>query len=346
VTRSPDAPRTGPGPGEDRDVAGEHAALASPYLADVLNALSHQFVILDGDGRILLANSAWQHFRREHRLPSDPCRGRSYIDVCRTDHKVSGDALDRMQRGLHGVLSGNLSQFRFEYPHRVAGRTRWFSMTTTPLPQGSSGAVVTQYDITRQRQTEGELFDLANHDPLTALANRRSFVLEGTQMLELAKRRAWRSTLVFVDLDGFKRVNDQHGHDAGDVALRKVASRLKSETRSSDLVARFGGDEFVMLLNDVTPEATAQLVERYRNALAQPLEVLGKNVTLGGSFGTASYPEDGKDLETLLAKADSAMYHEKAKDGAGHVRSVTINGVVVKGRARGPSASRDDAEPT
>jgi diguanylate cyclase (GGDEF)-like protein len=329
------APNGAPGD----EARGDTGALASPYLADVLNALSQQLVILDGEGRIVLSNSAWQHFRREHRLPSDQCRGRLYLDVCREDHKVSGDALDRMQRGLNGVLSGNLSHFRFEYPHRVAGRTRWFSMTTTPLPHGPSGAVVTQFDITRQRQTEGELFDLANHDPLTSLANRRSFVLEGTQMLELAKRREWRTTVVFVDLDAFKRVNDDLGHDAGDVALRKIGSRLKGETRSSDLVARFGGDEFVMLLNDVTPEATVQLVERYRAALAQPLDVLGRPVTLRGSFGTATYPDDGGDLEALLAKADSAMYREKAKDGTGHVRSITINGVVVKGRARRPKTS-------
>jgi diguanylate cyclase (GGDEF)-like protein len=312
------------------------------YFSDVLNGLAQQLVILDEAGDILLANDAWQHFRREHRLPSDPCVGRAYIDVCRDDHKVSGDALDRMQRGLRGVLSGNLSHFRFEYPHRVAGRTRWLSMTTTPLPNGPRGAIVTQFDITRQRQTEAELFDLANHDPLTGLTNRRAFVLEATQMLALAARHEWRSVLVFLDLDDFKPINDAFGHDTGDMVLRKVAARLKAETRSSDVVARFGGDEFVMLLNDVSPDETLLLIERYRSALSTPLEVEGQHITQRGSFGTAAYPEDGSSLEKLLAHADSVMYREKAKDGGRHVRSVTINGVVVQGRHRPASASAGD----
>jgi diguanylate cyclase (GGDEF)-like protein/PAS domain S-box-containing protein len=311
---------------------------------DVLNALSQQLVILDTEGRVVLSNSAWQHFRREHGLASDPCTGRSYLDVCRDDHKVSGDALDRMQRGMRGVLSGNLSHFRFEYPHKVAGRTRWLAMTTTPVGNGHAGAVVTQFDITRQRQTEAELFDLAHQDPLTGLANRRSFVLEATQMLALAARHSWRSAVVFVDLDDFKRVNDAHGHDVGDAVLRRIGSRLKAETRSSDVLARFGGDEFVMLLNDVSEDQTRQSVERYREVLARPLDMQGVGVTARGSFGTASFPDDGTNLEALLARADSAMYREKAKDGGRHVRSVTINGVVVHGRHRGPVGG-DAAEP-
>lgn len=330
---------TGPAP---YGSLGGGPTIDTSYFTDILNGLAQQLVILDGTGTIVMANSAWQHFRREHRLPSDPCIGRAYVDVCRDDHKVSGDALDRMQRGLRGVLAGNLSHFRFEYPHKVAGRTRWLSMTTTPLPNGPRGAIVTQFDITRQRQTESELFDLANHDPLTGLTNRRAFVLEATQMLALAARHEWRSVLVFLDLDDFKPINDEFGHDVGDSVLRRVATRLKNETRSSDVVARFGGDEFMMLLNDVSVDETQHLVERYRSALSQPLDVEGRSITPRGSFGIASYPDDGKNLEALLARADSAMYREKAKDGGRHVRSVTINGVVVHGRPR--PAARDDQE--
>jgi diguanylate cyclase (GGDEF)-like protein len=325
----------------------EAATVDAAYFSDVLNGVPHQLVILDEGGAIQMANRAWQHFRRDHRLPSDPCIGRDYLDVCRDDHKVSGDALDRMQRGLRGVLGGNLSHFRFEYPHKVAGRTRWLAMTTTPLPGGPRGAIVTQMDITRQRQTEAELFDLANHDPLTGLANRRSFVLEATQMLALAARHSWRSVLVFIDLDDFQAINDDFGHDTGDAVLRTVGTRLKTETRSSDVLARFGGDEFVMLLNHVSEDEEDHLVERYRAALARPLELPGRSVALGSSFGTAAYPDDGTNLEALLARADSAMYREKAKDGGRHVRSVTINGVVVQGRHRpepGDGAERPTPE--
>lgn len=301
---------------------------------DVLDALAQQLVILDEAGAIVLVNTAWHTFRREHRLASDPCLGRSFLDVCRDDHKVSGDALDRMQRGLRGVLGGSLSHFRFEYPHKVAGRTRWLAMTTTPLPDGPRGAIVTQFDITRQRQTEAELFDLANHDPLTGLANRRAFGLEATQMLALAARHGWRSALVFVDIDDFAQINDEFGHDAGDTVLRTVGVRLKTETRSSDVLARFGGDEYVMLLNHVSEAETDQLVARYRAALERPLEATGRSTSVRGSFGTAVYPEDATNLEALLARAEGAMYREKAKDGGHHVRSVTINGVVVRGRHR------------
>lgn len=316
------------------------------YFANVLNGLTQQLVILDETGAITHVNSAWLFFRREHGLASDHCTGRSYLEVCREDHKVSGDALERMQRGLSGVLRGDLSHFRFEYPHKVAGRTRWLAMTTTPLTNGPRGAVVTHYDITRQRQTESELFDLANHDPLTGLANRRSFVLEATQMLALAARHDWRSVVVFVDLDDFKPINDEHGHDVGDAVLRLVGERLKEGTRTSDVLARFGGDEFVVLLNDVSVEETDRLVERYRDAIARPLLVEGRQIVSQGSFGTASYPDDGTNLEALLGRADSVMYREKAKDGGRHVRSVTINGVVVQGRHRPIGAPLDDGGPS
>lgn len=327
-----------PPPAQDAAATTRGGTIDATYFRDVLDALTQHLVILDGDGAIVHANGAWQHFRREHGLPNERCVGRDYLDVCRDDHKVSGDALDRMQRGMRGVLRGVLTHFRFEYPHKVAGRTRWLAMTTTPLSKDPGGAVVTQYDITRQRQTESELFDLANHDPLTGLANRRSFVLEATQMFALAARHGWRSVVVFVDLDDFKPINDEHGHDAGDAVLRRVAERLKAETRSSDVLARFGGDEFVMLLNDVSEATTRTLVDRYRATLARPIELGDGETTLHGSFGTASYPEDGTNLEALLARADSAMYREKAKDGGRHVRSITINGVVVQGRHRQPAA--------
>ena len=143
---------------------------------------------------------------------------------------------------------------------------------------------------------------MATHDSLTGLHNRVSM----TDALEHALNKAQRSgeglAIYFIDLDGFKSVNDSLGHAAGDVLLREIALRLRGRVRQSDLVARLGGDEFVVMVEEVTDRASLQLLAtKLLAAIAEPMQLQGHEVSVTASIGIAMYPDDGTDVSTLLA---------------------------------------------
>ncbi|MGZ8566083.1 MAG: putative bifunctional diguanylate cyclase/phosphodiesterase [Actinomycetota bacterium] len=184
------------------------------------------------------------------------------------------------------------------------------------------------FDITELKKAEEEVSFLAYHDKLTGLPNRVLF----EEMLELALARARRYDLgvgvLYLDLDNFKLVNDSLGHHVGDQMLRELAERLRGCTRETDLVARQGGDEFLLLLSDleggtkgaVTQHAIAESVAvRVREALLEPFDVSGTPFYATGSVGISLYPHDGDDAETLMRNADTAMYQAKKSGPGGYV---------------------------
>ncbi|MDL2283619.1 GGDEF domain-containing protein [Oxalobacter sp. OttesenSCG-928-P03] len=160
----------------------------------------------------------------------------------------------------------------------------------------------------RLRQTE----ILANYDPLTQLFNHRSTTESLRQTLEHAGRNGYHAAALFVDLDGFKEVNDTYGHAAGDLVLRIVSERLVNCVRDSDIVGRIGGDEFAVILSHISqPEDAAGIAAKIIEKLSEPMEVQGERCQVGASIGIAIYPEHGRDESTLLQAADDAMYTVK-----------------------------------
>jgi diguanylate cyclase (GGDEF)-like protein len=152
----------------------------------------------------------------------------------------------------------------------------------------------------------------ALHDQLTGLPNRLQFTDKLRGAIAHARSQAETVTLFYVDLDGFKPVNDEFGHDAGDQVLVDIGERLKACLRGSDTVARLGGDEFAVLIDGPAPaEAVEALADRLREAFAQPFSCAGKRVTLGASIGRAVFPHDADDAESLLRLADAAMFEAK-----------------------------------
>jgi len=152
----------------------------------------------------------------------------------------------------------------------------------------------------------------AYHDPLTGLPNRRLLDDRFTQAMAQADRRGERLALLFFDLDGFKAINDTNGHAVGDELLRRIGQRLRSRVRSSDTLARVGGDEFVVMATNVETRATAvDLAEKVRRSLGEPFEVDDAAHRVSASVGVSLYPDDGRDLNILLRAADSAMYAAK-----------------------------------
>ena len=179
------------------------------------------------------------------------------------------------------------------------------------------------FDVTELKEAEARIAHLAYHDGLTALANRQLFEETLVLAVERAKRDGTAVAVVFLDLDNFKLVNDSLGHHAGDLLLSELAERLRTCTRETDLVARQGGDEFLLLLADLDPaeaEAAAERVaERTGEVLLHPFGLQGTEFHARGSIGISLYPRDAFDAETLLKNADIAMYRAKRIEPGGHV---------------------------
>lgn len=167
-------------------------------------------------------------------------------------------------------------------------------------------------DITDIKRAEENIFFLAHHDPLTKLPNRSTLYERMEQVICAAQKSSRNVALLFLDIDGFKQINDSMGHDVGDRLLQSVAKRLSDCTRSCDVVSRLGGDEFVVMLWDCGEGETTVVAEKVINA---GFPVLGSNVTVTPSIGISIFPDDGRDYLTLLKHADIAMYHAKKSGG-------------------------------
>jgi len=164
-----------------------------------------------------------------------------------------------------------------------------------------------------ERYQADALYHLATHDPLTGLANRALFYDRLRQSLALAKRNGARSAIVNLDLDGLKPINDRFGHRAGDAAIKEVGTRVLGNARSSDTVARVGGDEFGVVLAEVLDRASLnKLTDRIAQEVARPFAFENQAITLGTSIGSALFPDDGQEPEILIETADQSMYRMKA----------------------------------
>ena len=167
-------------------------------------------------------------------------------------------------------------------------------------------------DITYFKDHEAELSMVANYDALTGVPNRRLLADRLRQATALAQRGGKMLAICYIDLDGFKDVNDQHGHETGDRLLVDIARRLQEVLRAGDTLARLGGDEFVVLFNDLAAEAECfQVLDRIMQTIATPMQLAGNQIGVSASIGVTFYPSDNEDGDTLLRHADQAMYIAK-----------------------------------
>lgn len=168
-------------------------------------------------------------------------------------------------------------------------------------------------DITERKRAEGKLTQMALYDQLTGLPNRTNFFDKLEFSLSNARRNKSVVALLFIDLDGFKTVNDTLGHAMGDHLLKEVAQRLRANIRESDTVARMGGDEFTVILNNIQDiESTSGMAIKIIDAINQPIEFGGNTGHVGASIGIAIYPDHANSINSLINAADSAMYKAKA----------------------------------
>lgn len=200
--------------------------------------------------------------------------------------------------------------------------------------EGTAGRMFgTIQDVTERKRLLAEIEHLAFHDPLTGLANRRLFMDRLGHALAVKERSGHGCAVLFMDLDGFKKINDTFGHSAGDELLCEVARRLTSTARSSDTIARLGGDEFALLCEDVDLEIAIRVAERIGEQLRRPVELQGADVSARGSIGIA-LAEGNLSAEDILRDADAAMYAVKT-GGKGGVRVFPLAASVMTDRMPG-----------
>ena len=203
------------------------------------------------------------------------------------------------------------------------GDTRQFEILFTNLidDEHVGGILLNARDVSERKAFEAELAHQAFHDPVTGLANRAMFAEQVRHAIARARREGRTPAVIFLDLDDFKTVNDSLGHAAGDEVLVEFARRLDETIRGADVAARFGGDEFAVLLEDVVEsQAAADAAQRILELLAQPMQAGHRQVTLSGSIGISIFGvDDTRDADELIRDADAAMYIAK-RDGKGGYR--------------------------
>lgn len=189
----------------------------------------------------------------------------------------------------------------------------WLGVSSVREASGSAKYYVYIFsDMTERKAAQARIEFLAHHDPLTELPNRLLLRDRMAQAMALAARSQSRVALLFLDLDRFKKINDSLGHPVGDALLKAVVERLKGCVRESDTISRQGGDEFLIVLNEVRDtDAVARVADKIQQRMGQPFHVGEHNLMTSFSIGVAIFPDDGNDFDTLLQKADTAMYHAK-----------------------------------
>ncbi|GKT15381.1 diguanylate cyclase [Acidovorax sp. SUPP2522] len=231
---------------------------------------------------------------------------------------------ENLTQALASLQSGRESQNRVETCFLRGDGTEmhceWFNSALTDAEGRVTSIMSLVQDVSSKIEISRQQQYLANHDSLTGLYNRSAFHRRCERSLEAARHQAGTVALLFIDLDGFKKINDEQGHKVGDEVLRLVAKRLGNVVRAQDTVARLGGDEFLVMLDtDVDHGAPNSLGHRIIDALGQPMRVEGRDVRVGASIGVATYPPIEGDIEVLMVRADQAMYAAK-RAGSGCVR--------------------------
>jgi diguanylate cyclase (GGDEF)-like protein/PAS domain S-box-containing protein len=223
---------------------------------------------------------------------------------------------------IEGALRGEAQEFNREIPDPAGGPSRFSQANYVPdVAEGKvRGFFVVVTDITERRRLECALRDArdeaqaaATHDHLTGLPNRVLLDDRLRSAIELARRRKGRCAVFFIDLDQFKRINDTHGHAAGDELLCAVARRASGALRQVDTLARLGGDEFIALLPEIETREQIEVVARklLRAMAAEPFVIAGLEQHVSFSMGIAVFPEGGQSPRELLARADGALYAAK-----------------------------------
>lgn len=276
--------------------------------AAALQSAGSAVLITDGEGKIEWVNS---EFERLTGYAPGEVLGRTPDSIRLLSADSRFDTILKWTREQGKRWTGEVTGWSKE------GRPFTLQQTVSPIVSPcveSDRFVVSHQDISRHKQAQDRMLYMAEHDELTGLWNRKTFCDRVTEAIERHRRRGGKMAVLFLDLDRFKDTNDTLGHLVGDQMLLEIGRRLKESLREGDVLARFGGDEFVALVEDVEGrESTAEVVGQIVQGFARPIELGGRLLFVTASIGVTMFPEDGETAEELLRNSDLAMYRAKAE---------------------------------
>ena len=275
----------------------------SDVLRLVTDAIPATVIVVGSDERYRFANKT---FEAHYGLPRERIIGRTAAEI------LGEQELARRRPFMARALAGEVVSFELDYAE--GGSTRWVQLTCIPLRLGAGdvdGFVGIGQDVTAQKREQARLTELAQRDPLTGLLNRSGFELCLERLID--EGRGAGLGLLYIDLDGFKAVNDRHGHPVGDMLLKLAAQRLSNVVRPTDAVARLGGDEFAVLLVDSGLRANVEAVAAKVVAeIGKPFDLAELKLVIGASVGVAFGVEAQGDWHELIQRADAMLYRAKA----------------------------------
>jgi diguanylate cyclase (GGDEF)-like protein len=273
-----------------------------------INNMSHGMCMLSAEKRILVSNAKFSEFLAlERERPISNVRFESVMRLAKRRAAMPQGAIGELLKAFDAATTAGCSQsLEFETANQS-----FYEVTITPNSRG--GWVVVIQDVTAKRNADRAIDRMAHFDSVTNLRNRRSFELALAETLVSTQSGAAGVDVMFLDLDDFKQVNDSLGHRTGDKLLVEIADRLRAIIGPRDLVARWGGDEFVILHHhDPGQLETHDLAKRIIDEINRAVVIDGSEVIVGASIGSASAPDDGLSPDALLSKADIALYAAKA----------------------------------
>lgn len=292
----------------ERKRADESLRASEARYRSVVESVKEVIFQLDAQGRWVFLNRAWGDitgYAVEHTLGTD------YLEYVHPDDRErQSECFEQVLRGERDNCSEAVRYLR------TGGGYRWLEASARPVVDADgrvAGLSGTLNDITNQKEHESQLEYIAHYDPLTGLPNRVLLNDRLQRGMAQARRRGQQLAVAYIDLDGFKAVNDGHGHQAGDQLLTTIAARMRATLREGDTISRLGGDEFVAVLIDLPdPESCLLLTQRLLAAVAQPVPQGGHELKVSASIGLAMFPQpDEVDADQLLRQADLAMYQAK-----------------------------------
>lgn len=276
------------------------------FLRAIMDNSSSIICVKDLESRYLLVNKA---FEKLFNVKEKDILGR-------TDFNLLPENIARHRREIELNIIRKKGSLETEEEYQINGETRTYLATKFPLLNSVGHCSATCHistDITTRKNVEQEMSHIASHDVLTGLPNRSLLWDRLMQAITHVERYAGKGAIIFIDLDNFKDVNDSLGHNMGDELLKHVATQLRSQLKATDTIARIGGDEFAIVMTDISDISQLTLIiQRILNSVAQPCLVEGSHIESSASIGISIFPDDGLEPNDLMKNADLAMYSAKS----------------------------------
>lgn len=310
--------------GMERVRASMSSTIPATMFQSVIDAIPENIVVINTEGEVVAVNQGWRSFTESSGLTIPRSGiGSKYIDLCATNRRSDDLDITEIQAGIQRVIDGNLDLFEFEQTLAWDAR-RWLIGRATFFNDGiRRRIIITHEDITRHKHAEMNLRHQALHDSLTGLPNRMLFMERAENAARIMHTNPdYQFAFLFIDMDKFKIVNDEYGHDVGDRLLIDMANRLRDCIRPHDTVARLGGDEFAVLVNNMKSSIDGERVaERITVEMHRPFVIDDHPFKVTVSVGIKPVTDHKQhQVDDLLKEADQAMYKAKAT-GRGCFRS-------------------------